>query len=386
MAMLLQITTFLHQYLYAKGQEQPTQPNALRVGILSTAMINTAAIIRPAMTHGGVIISAIASRDIKQAQDNAKKYGIPMAYGSYDELLSEPGIDAVYISLPNGLHGKWAKKALQSGKHVLLEKPFTANADEARDLVKIAQEKNLVLVEAFHWQYHPAAHAVKAILDSGKYGQIVRTYARMTTPQGTIPRSDIRWKYELAGGSLMDMTYVVSSTRYFLDVGTPREVAAVKARKAREDPRVDSAIEATLLYDVNGRTVESTVYSDMDRAPALGLIPRVWEMPSIEIETEHATIYFYNFMMPHLYHYIQIHDKRTGATHTEKYYTGGPLWGARGESWWSTYRYQLEAFVDKVRGRAPAHWVTLESSVAQMETIDAIYEMTGLGKRQPTQE
>lgn len=234
----------------------------------------------------------------------------------------------------------------------------------------------------------------------------------MTTPQGTIPRSDIRWKYDLAGGSLMDMTYVISSTRYFLDVGTPRQVSVVKARKTREDPRVDSAIEATLLYDLNGRMVESTVYSDMDRAPALGLVPRVWEMPSIEIETEHATIYFYkyvparsplswprwltralsllgllcSFMMPHLYHYIQIHDKRTGATHTEKHYAGGPLWGARGEPWWSTYRYQLEAFVDKVRGRAPAHWVTLESSVAQMETIDAIYEMAGLGKRQPTRE
>ena len=91
-------------------------------------------------------------------------------------------------------------------------------------------------------------------------------------------------------------------------------------------------------------------------------------------------------MMPHLYHYIQIRDKRTGQTHIEKHYSGGPQWGQRGEAWWSTYRYQLEAFVDKVRGREPPHWITLESSIAQMETIDAIYEKSGLGKRLPTPE
>ncbi|KAL1940282.1 hypothetical protein VTO73DRAFT_9234 [Trametes versicolor] len=386
MAMLLQMTTFLQQYLYEKGHERPKSPDALCIGVLSTAMINAAAILRPALSHGDVLISAIASRNLKQAQDDAAKYGIPKAYGSYDELLNEPGIDAVYISLPNGLHGKWAKKALHAGKHVLLEKPFTANADEAREITKLAQEKNLVLLEAFHWQFHPAAHAVKALLDSGKYGPILHTYARMTSLKGSIPRSDIRWSYPLAGGSLMDMTYVVSATRYFLGAGAPREVVAAQARRTREDPRVDEAMHATLRYDVGGRMVEGGIYSDMDRANLFGIVPRAWEMPSIEIETEHATIYFYNFMMPHLYHYVQIYDKRTGATHTEKYYSGGPLWGARGEAWWSTYRYQLEAFVDKVRGREPVHWVTLESSVAQMETIDAIYEKAGLGKRQPTPE
>ncbi|KAI0671423.1 NAD binding oxidoreductase [Trametes maxima] len=386
MAMLLQLMTFLQQYLFENGHEQPKTPGALRVGIISTAMINAAAIIRPAASHGGVIISAIASRNLKQAQEHAKKYGIPQAYGSYEDLLREPGIDAVYISLPNGMHGTWARKSLEAGKHVLLEKPFTANADEARMLVKLAQEKNLVLVEAFHWQFHPAAHAVKALLDSGKYGQVLRTHARMTTPKGSIPRSDIRWEYALAGGSLMDMTYVVSSTRYFLGVDTPREVVEAKARPTREDPRVDEAVEATLRYDVGGRVVESKIYTDMDRANLLGIVPRAWETPSIEIETDHAIIYFYNFMMPHLYHYIQIYDKRTGRTYTEKHYSGGPQWGSRGETWWSTYRYQLEAFVDKVRGREPPHWVTLESSVAQMETIDAIYEKSGLGRRKPSPE
>ena len=115
----------------------------------------------------------------------------------------------------------------------------------------------------------------------------------MTSPTGTIPRSDIRWQYALAGGSLMDMTYVISSTRYYLNANTPREVAEAKARASRDDPRVDEAMEATLRFDLNGRMVESKIYSDMARANVLGVIPRVWEAPSIEIETEHAVIYYY---------------------------------------------------------------------------------------------
>lgn len=358
--------------------------NAIRIGIISTAMINSAALIRPVDSHGDVIVSAIASRNLSSAQKTAKKYGIPKAYGSYEELLAEPGIDAVYISLPNGMHAAWATKALNAGKHVLLEKPFTANADEARALVELAQQKNLILVEAFHWQWHPAAHQVKSLISSGKYGNIIRTEARMTTPVGTVPKSDIRWQWDLAGGSLMDMTYVISSTRYFLDADVPKEVVSAKARPMKEDKRVDAAMDAMLKFEVGstGRVVDSRVWTDMAR-PNVGLIiPRVWEMPSIEIETEKAAFYFYNFMMPHLYHYVSIYDKVSKQTTYLKQYKGGPLWGDRGETWWSTYRYQLEAFVDKIRGKEPVHWVTLESSVAQMETIDAIYEKSGLGKRQ----
>ncbi|KAI1796993.1 NAD binding Rossmann fold oxidoreductase [Ganoderma leucocontextum] len=386
MAMILQLSTFLEQYLHSDSRKVPKSEDALRLGILSTAAINSAAIVYPAKTHGGVIVSAIASRDLKAAQEAAKKFDIPKAYGSYEEMLNEPGIDAVYISVPNGMHGEMTRKALNAGKHVLLEKPFTANADEARAIVKLAAQKNLVLVEAFHWQYHPAAHWLKDQLDSGKYGEVLRTFARMTTPKGSIPRKDIRWEYNLAGGSLMDMTYVVSATRFFLAANVPREVASAKARLSPKDQRVDDAMEATLRFDLGGRMVEGKLYTDMWRANMLGLIPRVWELPSIEIETEHAVIYFYNFMMPHVYHYITIYDKRTKKTTTEKHYGGGPKWGDRGQEWWSTYRYQLEAFVDMVRGKQPPHWVAPDNSIAQMETIDMVYEKSGLGRRRPTQE
>lgn len=91
-------------------------------------------------------------------------------------------------------------------------------------------------------------------------------------------------------------------------------------------------------------------------------------------------------MMPHLYHYIAVTDKVTKATSYQKHYSFGPKWGARSEPFWSTYRYQLEAFVDKVKGRTPGHWIELDDSIAQMETLDMIYEHSGLGKRMGTRK
>lgn len=285
---------------------------------------------------------------------------------------------------------------MQSGKHVLLEKPFTANADEAEKLVKVAEEKGLVLLEAFHWQFHPAAHFVDYLVASGRYGNVIRTYSRMTSPAGSIPASDIRWEYDLAGGSLMDMTYVISSTRFFLTAGAAEEITTARPRVWPHDVsgKVDEAMEATLTFksprapESSGKVV-SEIYSDMHRANIGGILPRFWEMPSIEIECEDATIYFFNFMMPHLYHYITVTNKKTGTTETFKHYhasaSGIPTkWGSRGEPWWSTYRYQLEAFVDKVRGKEPVHWVSHQDSVDQVRTIDMVYEKSGLGKRRGT--
>ena len=337
-------------------------------------MINSAALINPAKSHGGVIVSAVASRDLEQAQKYAKQYDIPNAYGSYNELLSEPGIDAVYISLPNGMHGSTCllcslyapyptsprcmdsmgeegaqrrqtrpprealhrqrrrgplprparrREAAHPRRSVPLAVPRTSSAHPlASTLVPVP-------IPTYTYTYYlhtssksdqatyapptqPAAHTLKATLSSGKYGPIQRTSARMTSPQGSIPRTDVRWQLALAGGSLMDMTYVLSATRYFLgasasgvgvSVGTPREVAEATARPAPHDAQVDEAMEATLLFDVGpgGRTVESRVYSDMWREHVWGVVPRIWETPSIEIETEHAVIYFYKCVLLCLY-------------------------------------------------------------------------------------
>ncbi|KAI9155502.1 oxidoreductase [Paramyrothecium foliicola] len=386
MAMVLQITTFLQQWLEARPSIKAGRKSdsPVRFGIMSTAMINPAGLIHPVETHAGAAITAIASRDIRTAQKAAKSYGIEKAYGSYDELLADQDIDAIYISLPNGLHAEWAKKTVAAGKHVLIEKPVSSNSKEAKAIFESAKKHNRIAVEAFHWRFHPAAHVVKSLVTSGRYGRVQSTFARMTSPAGTVPKSDIRWKWDLAGGSLMDMTYTISATRYFLDADIPMEVEWARARQAPEDSRVDEAMEARMRFETRHGVVSSEILTDMNQAFKGSVIPKVWELPSIRIDLEHATIYYYNFMMPHIYHYIQITDKRTGQTHTQKHYSFGPSWGPCSEPWWSTYRYQLEAFVDNVEGKEPVHWVDAEDSINQMRTIDAIYEKSGLGARPST--
>ncbi|WWD18862.1 hypothetical protein CI109_103317 [Kwoniella shandongensis] len=393
MAMVLQATTFLQQYLYSRPDVKTLtkDSDAVRIGIIGgSAMINAASIIHPVESHTGAKIVAIASRNIDDAKSAAKKYKIDKAYGSYEELLADPDVEAVYISTPNGLHGEWAIKSLRAGKHVLLEKPFTANGLEARSVFQSAEQSGKLVCEAFHWQFHPASHVVKSLVASGKFGDIQSTYARMVTPKNTIPGSDIRWQWALGGGALMDETYALHATRYFvggdketlLGSGVKPTVVDAHSRPYSKDKRVDSASWADLRFDLDGgKTVNSKIYVDLDQPNLAYVIPKAWELPSIQIECEKATIYYYNFMMPHIYHYIAITDKVTGHVTYQKHYNYGPKWKEIGEPYWSTYRYQLEAFVDAVRGRKPKHWITSDDSIAQMETIDAIYMKTGLGPR-----
>lgn len=240
----------------------------------------------------------------------------------------------------------------------------------------------------FHWQFHPAAHLFRQIVDSKQYGKIIRTDAWMTASPG-IPDGDIRWQYDLAGGSSMDATYALSFTRFAIHAGKPTQVLSAVSRPYARDARVDEAMHALLLFkDPDGHNVYSRVYTDLARSWVGGLVPRVWEAPSIEVETDAAIIYFYNAMMPHIYHYIAITDKRTGRTEYKTQSGGGPVWGEKwttggkgGKPFWSTYRWQLEAFMDKVRGKEPPCWVQGQDSVAQMETIDEIYKTAGLPLR-----
>ncbi|KAL4924610.1 Gfo/Idh/MocA family protein [Aspergillus undulatus] len=392
MALVLQAATFAHQYFGSFVYKTPSKSSdALKLGVLSSAQINAAAIIHPTETHPHITLYGIASRSQKTAQLQAKKYNFKQAYGSYQALLDDPAVDVVYISTPNGEHFEWTVKALKRGKHVLVEKPFMSNAKEARRVVQIAEEKGLVLEEAFHWQFHPAAHKFLSLLEAGKYGKILRTNALMTASPG-VPEGDIRWQYDLAGGSLMDMTYALSFTRYFLRTTHPDVIHSVTMRPHAPDPGVDEAMHAYLTFtagsSVGDGAVQSSIYTDMSRSWVGGVIPRFWELPSIEVETETAILYFYNAMMPHLYHYIEIFDKKAGTTGVVRQYAGGPVWGGvettggkGGRKGWSTYRWQLEAFVERVRGGEPAAWVSNEESVTQMEVIDALYRAAGLPVR-----
>ena len=189
----------------------------------SITAIRPAAIIHPAQSHPEVIIAAIAARKHDKASAYARKYNIPNVHTSYQALVDDPSIDAVYIPLPNGLHFEWAQKSLQAGKHVLLEKPSTSNAVEAEHLFRsnlFAQENsngertNLpVLVEAFHTLFHPA---FKKFLELIEPKNVIEGHATLELMKGIVNTdNDIRMDYDLAGGSLMDCgTYTILAIRH----------------------------------------------------------------------------------------------------------------------------------------------------------------------------
>ncbi len=175
--------------------------STVRIGVLGAARIAPAALIRPARVLDGVQVAAIAARDRNRAGTFAAKHGIATVHDSYDALLADPAIDAIYNPLPNGLHGRWTIAALRAGKHVLCEKPFTANADEAESVAEVARATGPVVMEAFHYRYHGLTARMLDILASGELGDVRHLDTWLCFP---LPVADIRWQLDLAGGALMD--------------------------------------------------------------------------------------------------------------------------------------------------------------------------------------
>src|SRR3954471_6805528 len=222
---------------------QTTTTAPLRLGILGAARIAPAALIRPARRVADARVVAVAARDRDKAARFAAKHDIATVHGSYEALLADANIDAVYNPLPNALHGKWTRAALAAGKHVLCEKPFTANADEAAEVAAVAASSGRVVMEAFHYRYHPLAARVRELLDARAIGRITHVETWMCFPLPMF--SDIRYNHALAGGALMDAgCYAVHLAR-FLGGEEPEVVSA--AAKLRS-PDVDRAMHAEVRY------------------------------------------------------------------------------------------------------------------------------------------
>ncbi|KAJ7209258.1 NAD(P)-binding protein [Mycena pura] len=353
---------------------------ALNFGCLGAAKITPAALIQPARTHPEVFIYAVAARDATRAEAYAKKHGFEKSYGgptAYQDLIDDPKVDVVYNPLPNGLHFEWTMKALKGGKHVLLEKPATNTAAEAAAIFALAARKNLVVLEAFHYRFHPAIQRVKAILESQELGAIKTISAALTAPRGTAPEGDIRWSYDLGGGSTMDPgCYTVNVLRYLASCN-PTAVLTAKAvpySSRPEHKQVDKMFWATLSLE---KDIIGELHSNLDEPKIFGIIPRIPNLSAI-VTCEGGTIEIFNFMIPHFYHSITISPVGKSRRVEKAYSFKGT---AKGEDWWTTYRYQLEAFVDQVQGRAPQTWVDAEDTVANMKWVEAIYEKDGFGSR-----
>lgn len=324
--------------------------SVVRLGILGTARIVPQAVIAPAMANRHVSVAAIASRSHESARNFASRYRIARAYGSYMDLVQDDGIDALYIPLPISEHHKWAALALRHGKHVLCEKAFTANAQQAKDLHSLATGKGLLAAEAFHCRYHPVFLSALEMLREDRIGD-VRKVSCVITGAITSP-DDIRMRYVTGGGVTMDYgCYPVAWIRHL----TGLEPTVERADAIVGPEHVDISMRAKFALP-GGR--EADMYVSMARD--------VQFSASVEVEGTEGSMKLTNPLLPHLGHSLQ--------------------WTIRGStsskvlSLRSSYEYQLDAFVTAV-----LHGSGLPTGshdgVRQMTVLDEVYTAAGLPVR-----
>ncbi len=325
----------------------------VRFGVLGAARIAPAALIRPARANPEATVEVVGARDPSRADAYARRHRIPRVADSYEAVVEDPDIDAVYIPLPNSLHARWVTAALAAGKHVLCEKPFTSNAEEAAAVAASATSAaadGLVVLEAFHYRYHPLAHRMQEIVDSGELGRLRHIETWLCAP--IVNKSDIRYQFDLAGGAMMDMgCYVVNMARML----GGEEPSVTSATAKLLNPDIDRAMSAQLRFP-SGHT--ASVHCSMWSSSLLHLAARV--------TGDDGELRVFNPIGPQFLSWLTV--KSGGSRRTEI------------PSRRPTYAYQLDAFCNAVlRGRAAA--TTPEDAVANMTVIDAVYRAANMRPR-----
>jgi predicted dehydrogenase len=325
--------------------EQP-----LRIGILGAARIAPMALVRPARAVAGVAVTAIAARDRERARAFAEKHRIGRVHDTYEALIADPEIDAIYNPLPNSHHCAWTVRALEAGKHVLCEKPLASNAAEAETMAAAAKRTGRVLFEAFHWRYHPLAARMLDVLASGEIGKTLHVAATFAVP--LLIRGDIRYRLDLSGGATMDTgCYAIHVARTL--AGAEPEV--VSARMKLSSPNVDRWMAAELRFPAgfSGRVECSLASAKLLAASA-------------RVVGDRGELRVTNPIAPHLFHRLVVETK-----------AGRRAERVRGQA---TYTHQLRAFHAAVREGA-AFPTTPADGIANMRVIDAIYAKAGLPER-----
>jgi predicted dehydrogenase len=319
----------------------------LRIGVLGAAAIVPMALTHPARSVPEVQVTAIAARDPQRAQRFADKHKIPRVHRTYDALLNDSDIDAIYNPLPNSLHAEWTIRALRAGKHVLCEKPFASNTHEAEEMAKAANETGLVLGEAFAYRYHPLTARVKEIISSGEIGKIRHIEAQFCF---LLPSpGNIRFNYALAGGALMDCgCYPVSLIRYLAEA----EPTVERAEARLFAPQVDHKMTADLAF-ADGCTAH--LVCDM-------LSPRLFRS-FLKVEGETGRLQVFSPFQPHWFHWLRVqgvNGNYSGQVHGK-----------------NSYALQLGAFARAIREGMKLNTDPTDG-VGNMRMMDAIYEKANL--------
>jgi predicted dehydrogenase len=327
-----------------------TKPRPFRFGILGAAKIAPNALTLPARQVPEVAVTAIAARDPARAREFAKANNIPRVLASYAELIADPELDVIYNPLPNSLHCEWSIRAMRAGKHVFCEKPIAANAAEAERMAHVAEATGMLLLEAFHYRYHPLADKVRALIHNGALGKLQHLEGNFSVP---IPPDNIRFNWSLGGGATMDLgCYPLHMIRYFSGM-TPRVVAA-KAQIG--PPDIDVAMEADLEL---AQGVSARMTCSMAADAQLGA--------SFLARGDRGELHVTNPVGPHWGHQLKV-TTRSGTT--SETVPGDP-----------TYTHQLRALVEVLGGDRNAFPTDGRDGVIGMRVIDEVYRAAGLSPR-----
>jgi len=328
-------------------------PGPVRIGILGASSFAPTTMINPAKDNRDIVVAAVGARDQPSADEFAAKYGIADAYGSYEALIDDANLDAIYVLVPTGMHGQWTKAALAAGKHVLVEKPFTANAAEAREIADLAAKSDRVVMEAIQFRHHPLTRRVEEIIASGELGALRRVEVTLCVLLPTFKANC--YNYALAGGSMMDAgSYVANMARTF--GGSTPEVVSAQAKLQK--PQVDRAMKAELRYAAGhtGRLQCALWSGNLFRASA-------------KVVGDDGELRWLSPAAPHLFPRLWV--RSANGKRSERF------------SRRPTYSFQLEAFTDSVLRGEPVR-TSPQDAVENMSVIDAVYRAAGLPIREPS--
>lgn len=323
----------------------------LRFGVLGAAKIAPGALIQPAKLGTEATVDVVAARDPERARRYAAEHGIPRVARDYAEVVNDPELDVIYNPLPMNQHAHWTIAALRAGKHVLCEKPFAANAQEAEQMVRVAEETGLLLVEAFHYRYHPLFERVLGIVQSGQLGTI--RHMEGVFKVAIKDKNDLRHRFDTAGGATMDLgCYPLHWMRTV--AGTEPRVLSARAEQGAAE--VDVVMSAELAFPGGITAHMLTSMADHEKFNT-----------SLRVEGQNGTLLVQNPLAPHHGHELRL--QKGGEDKVEKVEGQG-----------TTYWYQLLAFCDAVRVGKKVPTMGADS-IHNMRLIDAVYRAAGLKVR-----